>query len=57
MHWLIEDPVIHALNRRLAAVSGTAWDQGEPLQILRYSPGQQYRNHFDFFPAWRTSAS
>jgi len=50
MHWLIEDPVIHALNRRIAAASDTAWDQGEPLQILRYSPGQQYRNHFDFLP-------
>jgi prolyl 4-hydroxylase len=50
MHWLIEDPVVHALNRRLAVASGTAWDQGEPLQILRYSPGQQYRNHFDFLP-------
>ena len=50
MHWLIEDPVIHALNRRLAAASGTVWDQGEPLQILRYSPGQQYRNHFDYLP-------
>jgi prolyl 4-hydroxylase len=50
MHWLIEDPVVHALNRRLAAASGTAWDQAEPLQILRYSPGQQYRNHFDYLP-------
>lgn len=50
MHWLIEDPAIHALNRRLAAASGTAWDQGEPVQILRYSPGQQYRNHLDYVP-------
>lgn len=50
MHWLIEDPAIHALNRRLAAVSGTAWEQGEPLQVLRYSPGQQYRNHLDYIP-------
>ncbi|HEX5185217.1 MAG TPA: 2OG-Fe(II) oxygenase [Allosphingosinicella sp.] len=50
MHWLIEDPAIHALNRRIAAVSGTAWEQGEPLLILRYSPGQQYRNHLDYVP-------
>jgi prolyl 4-hydroxylase len=50
IHWLIEDPAIHALNRRLAAASGTSVDQGEPLQILRYRPGQQYRNHFDFVP-------
>ncbi len=50
MHWLIEDPAIHALNRRLAAASASAWEQGEPLQILRYSPGQQYRNHLDYIP-------
>jgi prolyl 4-hydroxylase len=48
IQWLHEDPVIHALNRRLAAASGTEADQGEALQILRYQPGQQYRPHLDF---------
>ncbi|MBV8907879.1 MAG: 2OG-Fe(II) oxygenase [Sphingomonas sp.] len=47
-HWLIEDPAVHAINRRVAVASGTAYDQGEPLQALRYSPGQEYRPHFDF---------
>jgi len=50
MHWLIEDPAIHALNRRLAAASGTLYDQGEPLLILRYRPGQEYKKHFDALP-------
>lgn len=50
MHWLIEDPAIHALNRRLAAASGTRVEQGEPLLILRYRPGQQYRPHCDALP-------
>lgn len=50
MHWLIEDPAIHALNRRLAAASGTLYEQGEPLLILRYRPGQQYRKHCDAIP-------
>ena len=45
--WLLADPAITALNRRLAVASGTALDQGEPLQVLRYTPGQQYRNHLD----------
>ncbi len=48
IHWLIEDPAVHALNRRLAAATETSADQGEALQILRYRPGQQYRNHLDF---------
>jgi prolyl 4-hydroxylase len=48
MHWLIEDPATHALNRRLAAFSGTNVDQGEPLHILRYRPGQEYRPHVDW---------
>jgi len=48
MHWLIEDPAIHAINRRLAMLSGTRVEQGEPLQILRYRPGQQYHPHVDW---------
>ncbi len=49
--WLIEDPAIHAINRRLAVASGSAFDQGEALQLLRYRPGQQYRPHYDFVRA------
>lgn len=48
IHWQIEDPLVHALNRRLAAATGTSAEQGEAMQILRYRPGQQYRNHYDF---------
>lgn len=48
LHWLIEDPAIHALNRRIAAATGTSVDQGETLQVLRYVPGQEYRPHFDY---------
>lgn len=51
LHWMIEDPAVNAINRRLAAASGTNWDQGEALQILRYKPGQQYRPHYDFVRA------
>jgi prolyl 4-hydroxylase len=48
MHWLIEDPATHAINRRLAAFTGTDVDQGEPLHVLRYRPGQEYRPHVDW---------
>lgn len=44
------DLVVEALNRRIAAVTGTAVEQGEPLTVLRYTPGQQYRLHHDCLP-------
>jgi prolyl 4-hydroxylase len=45
-----ETLVIAALNRRLAALTGTRVEQGEPLSILRYTPGQEYRAHVDTLP-------
>ena len=48
--WMAENPAIHALNRRIAAISGTDAMQGEPLQVLRYSVGQEYKPHFDAVP-------
>lgn len=42
-----EDLVVNAINRRIAAFSGTTFEQGEPLQLLRYRPGDEYRAHLD----------
>lgn len=42
-----EDLVVSALNRRLATLTNTELSNGEPLQVLRYSPGQQYHLHSD----------
>ena len=44
-----EDLLIRAVNLRIAAATNTAVEQGEPLSVLRYRPGQQYRLHTD---AW-----
>lgn len=48
LHWLVEDLATHALNRRLARFTGTNVDQDEPLHILRYRPGQEYRPHVEW---------
>src|SRR5690606_10926794 len=48
--WVDETPFIHALNRRVAAATQTSVEQGEPLQVLRYSPGQEYKRHSDALP-------
>ena len=45
-----EDLMINAINRRIAAVSGTAYKQGEPLQLLQYQRGDEYRPHLDALP-------
>jgi prolyl 4-hydroxylase len=45
-----EDLVINAINRRIAALSGTGYDQGEPLQLLQYGQGDEYRPHLDALP-------
>lgn len=45
-----QDLVVHALNLRIAAATQTSVDQGEPLVVLRYEPGQQYREHHDGLP-------
>jgi prolyl 4-hydroxylase len=45
-----EWPFVHAVNRRIARLSGTTPAQGEPLQVLRYTPGQHYRKHLDAVP-------
>lgn len=50
--WPLENPAIHALNRRLAAASGALPEQGEPLQVLRYRPGGEYKPHFDAIPGF-----
>jgi prolyl 4-hydroxylase len=47
---VLEDPVLHAINRRIAAATGTAWAQGEPAQVLCYRPGEQYKLHSDALP-------
>jgi prolyl 4-hydroxylase len=52
----LENPAVHALNQRIAAASGTGAAQGEPLQVLRYRPGGEYKPHFDAIPGVRQSA-
>jgi prolyl 4-hydroxylase len=42
-----EDLVLHRINRRIARATGTKYEWGEPLHILRYLPGQEYRRHMD----------
>ena len=44
---LAEDLIVQAVNRCIAKATGTEAGWGEPLNILKYTPGQQYRPHHD----------
>lgn len=44
-----ENPVVTRLEARIAALLRWPVEFGEGLQILRYSPGAQYRPHYDYF--------
>jgi prolyl 4-hydroxylase len=46
----VEWPFVHAINRRIAAATGTDVGQGEALNLLRYRPGQEYKLHCDAAP-------
>ena len=54
LFWLAEDPAIHALNRRIAMATATNYERGEPLQVLRYLPGQEYRRILTILRPTRT---
>ncbi len=44
------DLVVSAVGERIAAASGTAVAQAEPLAVLAYAPGDEYRPHLDTIP-------
>ncbi|MEV9641465.1 2OG-Fe(II) oxygenase [Mammaliicoccus sciuri] len=46
-----ENLIVARVKKRVSAVMNIPIEHGEGLQILRYTPGQQYRAHHDFFSA------
>jgi prolyl 4-hydroxylase len=44
-----ENAVVQALEKRIAALTGSPVENGEPLQILHYGVGGEYLAHHDYF--------
>lgn len=48
-----EDLLVQEVLETIATATGTTPTQGEPLNLLRYRVGQEYRPHFDTYPPMR----
>ncbi|MFC4811795.1 2OG-Fe(II) oxygenase [Paenibacillus sp. GCM10023250] len=46
-----ENEWVRAIELRLASLMGVPAAHAEPLQILHYRPGEEYRPHLDYFTA------
>ncbi len=44
-----ENALIRVIEARISELVGVPVDHGEPIQILHYLPGAEYKPHFDFF--------
>lgn len=44
-----ENAIVARLEQRIAALTGLPLDNGEPLQVLHYKPGNEYLAHHDWF--------
>lgn len=45
------DPVIIEMKKKSAALTGAPFENIEGLQIVRYTKGEQYKFHYDYFDA------
>jgi prolyl 4-hydroxylase len=44
-----ESQLVHQIEARISRLFGWPAEKGEDLQILHYSPGDEYRPHYDYF--------
>ena len=49
--------VIKRIEKRLASIIDIPVEHGEGLHILNYLPGQEYKEHFDYFASTSKSAN
>ena len=44
-----ENELIVRIEARIAELTGCPVERGEPIQVLHYQPGTEYKPHFDYF--------
>ena len=46
-----ENPLVARIEARISELTGCPVENGEPLQVLHYLPGAEYKPHHDYFDA------
>ncbi|OAH60125.1 2OG-Fe(II) oxygenase [Domibacillus aminovorans] len=44
-----ENDIITKVEKRISSIMNIPIEHGDGIQILKYTPGQEYKAHFDFF--------
>ncbi|MBO0588143.1 2OG-Fe(II) oxygenase [Sporosarcina sp. E16_8] len=44
-----ENEIVARVEKRISSIMSIPIEHGEGLQILKYTPGQEYKAHYDFF--------
>jgi len=52
-----DNEVIKRIEKRLASIIDIPTEHGEGLHILNYQPGQEYKEHYDYFSPTSKAAS
>lgn len=51
-----EFDIITKIEKRISTIMNIPVEHGDGIQILKYTPGQEYKAHFDFFSSSSTAA-
>ncbi len=52
----VNSDILARVEKRISAIMGIPTDHGEGLHILNYKPGQEYKEHYDYFAPTSKSA-
>ncbi|WP_102693870.1 2OG-Fe(II) oxygenase [Rummeliibacillus pycnus] len=53
----INNDLLARVQKRVSVIMGIPIEHGEGLHILNYQPGQEYKEHFDYFASTSKAAS
>lgn len=52
-----ENDIVATVEKRVSSIMNIPIEHGEGLQILKYTPGQEYKAHYDFFSSTSKAAN